>query len=72
MTCVHVWQIATADGPTSLGVCSQCAAERSFQNATPLHERATTPAKRKESNEVAEGRKAWDHTTMGVPFSVEP
>lgn len=71
MTCIHAWQIATAKGPTSLGVCILCDEEREFKNATPILARHTA-AHRKESSEIIEGRKTWNSQTMGLPFSVEP
>ena len=31
--CVHLWKIAPAAGPTSLGRCSHCGAIREFENS---------------------------------------
>jgi hypothetical protein len=30
--CIHVWQIAEAHGPQSLGVCKNCGEQREFKN----------------------------------------
>jgi hypothetical protein len=30
--CIHVWQIAEAQGPTSQGVCQVCHATKDFKN----------------------------------------
>jgi hypothetical protein len=31
--CLHYWLIESADGPTSMGVCKHCGAEREFFNS---------------------------------------
>ena len=33
--CVHLWKVAPAAGPTSLGRCSHCGAVREFENVIP-------------------------------------
>ena len=33
--CHHFWNIEVANGPTSMGTCKYCGAEREFYNALP-------------------------------------
>jgi hypothetical protein len=33
--CCHYWIIESANGPTSMGMCKLCGAEREFQNFLP-------------------------------------
>ncbi len=47
-TCVHHWRIASPKGPTSVGVCQECGAEREFSNSE-----ATVPWLRSRSSGVA-------------------
>ena len=36
--CVHDWQIESANGPTSKGICLLCDLTRSFKNAVILND----------------------------------
>ncbi|HJN86117.1 MAG: hypothetical protein QF714_14600 [Dehalococcoidia bacterium] len=33
-TCCHHWDIQTANGPVSMGVCRNCSESREFKNST--------------------------------------
>lgn len=53
--CGHHWDIASPDGPTSLGVCKKCGAMREFSNSQPassfgsIWEPKTTKKRKKEA-----------------------
>ena len=73
-TCQHAWAIQPAEGPTSLGTCSNCGEEKWFQNAIPEDKHwYSRPNKDQEakdaSREMAEARKAEELDNISYPYT---
>lgn len=72
IVCVHHWEIETATGPTSEGVCILCGEFREdFRNSI---ERTTWTDKvsRKESTEVSKGRIEYFKSHEYTPYPHGP
>ena len=77
MTCAHYWEIATPDGPTSLGVCKLCGEERVHDNSMIVVDAdwkasgAKGAAAKKAQAAVREAQKAEQAQNLSLPLFPE-